>query len=358
MRSEVTARERSEQERQEWEAKQERADEEDEEPTALGPKPPKQSLVLPSDMSAAGFHQALAARHGRAVVFGTEIDRLVNALSQEWGKIDAALREAYEHEALSYLRKTEETRICDPKLSLVLSGTPAQFRELIPSTENGLFSRMALYYFEAPGQWIDQRPTRKGRKKPERFEQLAEKVKDLYLKLGRREEPLWFEMEERHWDQHADTFAPMRRWLYTCGAGHLESVIRRAGVTAFRAAMTLCVLRAFERGDQLEAAHKLKAGDADVDAGLMLACTWADHALRFARTLPHQPSPDERTGRVVRLLDCLPAAFSNEEVYAVADDMDLDVSRRTLRRDLDKAERKGLIQSPKKSHWRQVGSSA
>jgi len=41
-------------------------------------------------------------------------------------------------------------------LSVLLSGTPAQVKPLIPSTENGLFSRQLFYYMHGIWAWINQ----------------------------------------------------------------------------------------------------------------------------------------------------------------------------------------------------------
>lgn len=348
-------REESERARELWEDEKTLADQEDR--AMEQGKPPKQSLLLPANTSAAAFHGALAARGGRAVVVESEIDTLLNALGQEWGKFDDTLRKAFHHERISYLRKTEEAEIRDAALSLVLSGTPGQFRGLIQSTENGLYSRTAVYYFEAPPVWIDQRPTKAARQKAERFEAMAGRVLDLYRALSGREAPLWVHLEEGHWDQHRDTFAPILRRAHTEGVGHLDDVVKRAGLIAFRIAMTCAVWRRFEAGASIAGAKTITATDEDVEAGLWLACTYADHALRFARMLAGgEAKPDPQLARIGRLLPRLPDAFTNEEVYAAAESDGVDVSQRQLRSDLTAAAERGLIRPMKRSHWIKAGA--
>ena len=41
-------------------------------------------------------------------------------------------------------------------LSVLLSGTPAQVKPLIPSAENGLFSRQMFYYMPSITEWVNQ----------------------------------------------------------------------------------------------------------------------------------------------------------------------------------------------------------
>ena len=56
-------------------------------------------------------------------------------------------RKSFDHERLAYNRRTNhEYRECRKSyLSVLLSGTPAQVKPLIPSAENGLFSRQVFY---------------------------------------------------------------------------------------------------------------------------------------------------------------------------------------------------------------------
>lgn len=347
-------RDESERARKRWEAERKEAEAAGEEMDR--PRPPKRSLILPANTSAAAFHEALRDREGRAVLVETEIDTLVNALGQEWGKFDDTLRKAFHHERVSYLRKGEnDTAIPDPHLALVLSGTERQFAELIGSAENGLYSRFALYYFESRAAWIDQRPPKCAQEKPQHFEELSRCVLHLYEALAEREEPLWFKWTESHWDQHAETFAPMLRHTYTAGVGHLGDVVKRAGVVAFRASMTLCALRAFERGADLGSTHRIEASDADVNAGLALACTYADHALRFGKArLSGTGASDAQAVRIGEILRRVEETFTNADVYAAVKRAGLDVSRRQLRRDLKAASRRGLIENIKRGHWRKA----
>ena len=80
---------------------------------------------------------------GRGTVFETEADTLADALKQDHGGFSDTLRQSFGHEPLSYFRRTnsEDVEIASPALSVVLSSTFDQLVKLIPSAENGLFSR-------------------------------------------------------------------------------------------------------------------------------------------------------------------------------------------------------------------------
>ena len=68
------------------------------------------------------------------------------------------MRKAFDHDRLSYNRRTNQEYLEVKKtyLSVLLSGTPAQVKPLIPSSENGLFSRELFYYMPAIHRWQSQ----------------------------------------------------------------------------------------------------------------------------------------------------------------------------------------------------------
>ena len=76
----------------------------------------------------------------------------------DYGQWSDALRKCFENEALSYFRRTgQEYKECDHTfLSVLLSGTPGQVAPLIPSAENGLFSRQVFYYMPGVKEFISQ----------------------------------------------------------------------------------------------------------------------------------------------------------------------------------------------------------
>ena len=61
------------------------------------------------------------------------------------------MRKAFDHDRLSYNRRTdhEYREVKKTYLSVLLSGTPSQVKPLIPTAENGLFSRQVFYYMPA-----------------------------------------------------------------------------------------------------------------------------------------------------------------------------------------------------------------
>lgn len=91
-------------------------------------------------------------------MFETEGDTVVNAFSSDYGDYSDALRKAFAHESLGYLRRGddgEEREIDNPRLATVLSGTPEQVKSLIRDSENGLLSRFMFFCINATPEWLD-----------------------------------------------------------------------------------------------------------------------------------------------------------------------------------------------------------
>ena len=83
-------------------------------------------------------------------------DTLSTSLNQDYNHGSDILRNTFDHERISYNRRTdhEYRELKETFLSMVLSGTPNQVKSLIPSAENGLFSLTVDNGIFAPDQTI------------------------------------------------------------------------------------------------------------------------------------------------------------------------------------------------------------
>jgi len=116
-------------------------------------QPPFRILFIPANSSSAMVIKHLKDSTGSGIMCETEADTLGNTLKQDWGGYSDLLRKAFHFEKMSYSRKSNEEffEIDEPRLSVAISGTPKQVLRLIPSTEDGLFSRFLFYVFSV--QW-------------------------------------------------------------------------------------------------------------------------------------------------------------------------------------------------------------
>lgn len=114
--------------------------------------------LIAGDNTGTGILENLIDSGGVGLICETEADTVSSAIGSDYGHWSDTLRKAFDHERLAFNRRTNhEYRECNKSyLSVLLSGTPAQVRPLIPSAENGLFSRQLFYYMPAIKGWEDQ----------------------------------------------------------------------------------------------------------------------------------------------------------------------------------------------------------
>src|SRR5690606_2887486 len=120
-------------------------------------KPAQKMHFIPANISSSGMLQLLSENDCQGLIFETEADTLTASFRSDYGNFSDTLRRAYQHEPISYYRKTDREYVYlnQPKLATVLSGTPRQVVSLIQDAENGLFSRFLFYYFSLDPVWKD-----------------------------------------------------------------------------------------------------------------------------------------------------------------------------------------------------------
>lgn len=121
-------------------------------------QPCMKMFLIAGDNSGSGMLENLIDAGGAGLICETEADTVSTAIGTDYGHWSDTLRKSFDHERLAFNRRTNhEYRECKKSyLSVLLSGTPAQVRPLIPSAENGLFSRQVFYYMPSIDEWTDQ----------------------------------------------------------------------------------------------------------------------------------------------------------------------------------------------------------
>lgn len=121
-------------------------------------QPCMKMFLIAGDNSGAGMLENLMDADGAGLICETEADTVSTAIGTDYGHWSDTLRKSFDHERLAYNRRTNhEYRECNKSyLSVLISGTPAQVKPLIPSAENGLFSRQVFYCMPPIREWVDQ----------------------------------------------------------------------------------------------------------------------------------------------------------------------------------------------------------
>ena len=100
--------------------------------------------------TASSFLSELEENEGKLCIIESEIDTMSKNWKREGGDYSDMFRQTFEHETIRRSRmipsgEVKRTEVKEPKLSVMLSGTPDQLRPLLGQGENGLASRFVPY---------------------------------------------------------------------------------------------------------------------------------------------------------------------------------------------------------------------
>ena len=177
----------------------------------------------------------------------TEMETVLSMFSQDFGKYNDVLNKSYHHEPVGSSTKSSGSfMVKRPNLALLLSGTPAMLPRLIPSTENGLFSRILMYRIPGSGTY---RPLTSADDSPaasEYFESWGQRVLDIGVFLDNS--PTWVKFSDAQ-RKRLDRFFEREYYnVRSFGNEDMESTVLRYRLAIFRIGMQLTALRKGESG--------------------------------------------------------------------------------------------------------------
>ena len=220
----------------------------------LGPAPSKPKAVKQMNLHLTGYvTQARLVElldvnsPYTSCMMDTEMENILTMLSQDFGKISDILNKAAHHETVGSSSKNNGTYLARrPDLALLLSGTPAVLPRLIPSTENGLFSRMLMYKIAGGGEY---RPLTSADDTPaasQYMDSFGQQVLDMGVFL--EGSPTWVRFSDAQRKRLDRFFKGEYYNVRFFGNEDLESTVLRYRLAIFRIAMTLTGLRKGESG--------------------------------------------------------------------------------------------------------------
>ena len=99
-------------------------------------------MLIAGDSTLPAWYKALEEQGGVGYMHESEGSVITDIWKAGAANYNTALRKAAEHEAISRNRVKGSSEIACPKLSMLLTGTFSQYKALVPSVENGYFSRL------------------------------------------------------------------------------------------------------------------------------------------------------------------------------------------------------------------------
>ena len=201
----------------------------------------KMPLIIPGDATYPAFYQTLARQKGRGYIHESEGSVITDIWRSSTANYNTALRKAAEHETISRARCKEASVIENPQVSMVLTGTFSQYHALVPSIENGYFSRLLTLIVDEH-QAFNSRYVQPSDTSDTTIKAAAEQLYHLYESLlftHPREFKLTAEQKSRLGNHLENAYPTLIRMLDE----EFHSVVLRMAVHIERIAMILSALR-------------------------------------------------------------------------------------------------------------------
>ena len=220
-------------------------------------------LVIAGDSSYPGFYKQLERQNGRGYIHESEGSVITDVWRSSVTNYNTALRKAAEHEPITRNRANNSSCIACPQLSVLLTGTFSQYKALVPSIENGYFSRL-LTLIVNDQQAFSSRYVEPANGSNGVMMVAAERLYELCQALY-KSRPMEFSLtsEQRaRLGQHLETAYPA---LMSLLGDNFHSVVLRMAVHIERIAMILTAMRhsALTRGegDELKSPHTMRENE-------------------------------------------------------------------------------------------------
>ena len=304
-------------------------------------EPPYRSPIISVNASATAFYQDLAANDGWGAIFETEADTLTQAIKQDYGDYSSGLRKAFHHETIDYSRRkdNEHVYVDKPRMSILLTCTPGQVPLLLSpqNTENGLANRFVFYLLRKSRGWRNV------------FEDCEETLSEQMAPLGLRfkaiyndlqafgKEPLKFTLNEEQKIRFNQFFEPLYNEQVGLHGDELDAFVFRLGLTTYRIAMVLTILRHEEQQPRFsQQGEPLVCTENDFQTAITIASCLINHTVFvYKRLLPHTETPLSASGKPMSpqelaFLNTLLQEFTRKEFLMVA--RQLQMSERTAER--------------------------
>ena len=232
-------------------------------------------LIIPGDATYPAFYQTLARQHGRGYIHESEGSVITDIWRSSTANYNTALRKAAEHETISRSRCREASVIENPQVSMVLTGTFSQYHALVPSVENGYFSRLLTLIIDEH-QAFSSRYVQPSENSDGIIRNAADQLFRLYEQLlfAHPREFLLTPAQRTRLGQHLETTYPT---LIRMLGEEFHSVILRMAVHIERIAMILTELRGISIPSELNTDSSSPSISPEFDSGTLL-CSDIDYA--------------------------------------------------------------------------------
>lgn len=318
-------------------------------------KPALTKFFIPANNTSAKLMKSLEINKGIGVVMDTEADTLSKANKSDHGNFSDIYRKAFEQETIECERKTNNEYFCidNPALSVIISGTPNQVKNLVNDLENGLTSRFMFYSFTTKSEWKDVFTDGEDHDYKLKSEsiRLAEMVKPyLFDYLEDPKDEIQFSFTVNQQGRFNDWFAVKLKELDMVYGKDINASIFRMGTILFRVAMTLTIIRNIEKPSFDKSSHSsFICDDTDFEIAINVVDSLLHHTAAIFSQLKGKGLKRNHKPLMELFYDKLPVEFNRDKAMEVARLM--QIPEKTAESYLSQGTKNGLLLKPKHNHY-------
>ncbi|MBQ8704968.1 MAG: DUF3987 domain-containing protein [Paludibacteraceae bacterium] len=301
-------------------------------------------MLIAGDSTLAAWYKALEEQGGIGYMHESEGSVITDIWRNAAANYNTALRKAAEHEAISRNRVKGASEIACPRLSMLLTGTFSQYKALVPSVENGYFSRLLTLVERGSHPFEKSYVTAKSENSaiPKIVGRELSRIYSRLMEEGEREWGLTDSQKERLGEKLETEY----RTLIDMLGENFHSTVIRMAVQIERMAMVLSTLRCVEEPSAISRQQSdLLCADEDYETAEMIGSKMLMHmamAYRMIKgdeqeTMPEIKSLDQR----MVVFELLKPVYDNHELESEGKRQ--GVSRATIFRWNEKWLAEGLI---------------
>lgn len=325
--------------------------------------PLNKMFLISGNNTGTGILQNIIDSDGTGLICESEADTISAAIGSEYGHWSDTMRKAFDHDRLSYNRRTdhEYREVKKTYLSVLLSGTPSQVKPLIPTAENGLFSRQVFYYMPAIHHWQNQFD-RNDSDLEDTFKALGMEWKDK-LKTIVMNGIFTLHLTDGQKDEFNRLFSRLFVRSGLANGNEMSSSVARLAINICRIMEVVAMLRAMEQGeitaspyvspdphtatdnlkDHIVSRWNLLIASADFHAVLSLAESLYRHTTHILSFLPNTEVTSRGNADRDALVDSMEEEFTRASFLQKAGEM--GIKSETASTWLKRMQKHGLVEN-------------
>ena len=198
-------------------------------------------MLIAGDSTLPAFYKALEEQGGCGYMHESEGSVITDIWKSSAANYNTVLRKAAEHEPISRNRVKGASEIKSPRLSMLLTGTFGQYKALVPSVENGYFSRLLTVVIRGTNPFDKRYVSSKGGQSviPKQVGLRLLRTYEKLMNAGEREWSLTNAQKERLGEHLETEYGTLIGLL----GDNFHSAVVRMAVQIERMAMVLTAMR-------------------------------------------------------------------------------------------------------------------